>query len=79
MKLIEKYERSKRGLYSAAVGFISPEKNFDSNVVIRSILYNDDKNYVSFTVGGAITSLANAESEYDECMVKAKAMIEVLK
>ncbi len=79
MKLIEKYERSKRGLYSGAVGFISPEKNFDFNVVIRSILYNDDKNYVSFTVGGAITSLANAESEYDECMVKAKAMIEVLK
>jgi para-aminobenzoate synthetase component I len=79
MKLIEVYERSKRGLYSGAVGFISPEKNFDFNVVIRSILYNDDKNYVSFTVGGAITSLANAESEYDECMVKAKAMIEVLK
>ena len=79
MKLIEKYERTKRGLYSGAVGYISPEKNFDFNVVIRSILYNDDKNYVSFTVGGAITNLAIAESEYDECMVKAKAMIDVLK
>jgi para-aminobenzoate synthetase component I len=78
MKLIEKYERSKRELYSGAVGYISPEKNFDFNVVIRSILYNDDKNYVSFTVGGAITNLAIAESEYDECMIKAKAMIEVL-
>jgi len=79
MKLIEKYERSKRELYSGAVGYISPDKNFDFNVVIRSILYNDDKNYVSFTVGGAITNLAIAESEYDECMIKAKAMIEVLK
>jgi para-aminobenzoate synthetase component 1 len=79
MKLIEKYESSKRGLYSGAVGYISPQKDFDFNVVIRSILYNDDKKYVSFTVGGAITNLAVAESEYDECMVKAKAMNKVLK
>ena len=79
MKLIEEYEKSKRGLYSGAVGYISPDKNFDFNVVIRSILYNADKNYVSFTVGGAITSLANAETEYDECMIKAEAMFEVLK
>lgn len=79
MKLIEKYEKTKRGLYSGAVGFITPEKDFDFNVVIRSILYNELNNYVSFTVGGAITSLAKPEKEYDECLVKAKAMINVLK
>ena len=79
MTLIEEYEKSKRGIYSGAVGYISPNKNFDFNVVIRSILYNASKNYVSFTVGGAITSLANAETEYEECMIKAKAMFEVLK
>ena len=79
MQLIEQYEKTKRGLYSGAVGFITPDKNFDFNVVIRSILYNESKKYVSFTVGGAITSLAIPEQEYEECMVKAEAMIEVLK
>lgn len=78
MELIEQYEKSKRGLYSGSVGYITPEKDFDFNVVIRSILYNKLKNYVSFTVGGAITSLSDPEKEYDECMVKAQAMLNVL-
>ncbi len=77
MKLIEKYEKTKRGLYSGSVGYITPENDFDFNVVIRSILYNESKKYVSFTVGGAITSLCNPEKEYDECLVKAEAMLQV--
>ena len=78
MQLIEKYESTKRGLYSGAVGYIRPGGDFDFNVVIRSILYNQKSNYVSFMVGSAITSKANAEQEYDECLLKAKAMLEVL-
>lgn len=77
MQLIEENEKTKRGLYSGSVGFITPENDFDFNVVIRSILYNQTKNYVSFTVGGAITSLADPEREYEECMLKAEAMIKV--
>ncbi|MGQ1908157.1 aminodeoxychorismate synthase component I [Marinifilum sp. RC60d5] len=79
MKLIEKYESSKRGLFSGAVGYISPEGNFDFNVVIRSILYNAKKNYLSFMVGGAITMQSNPEKEYEECLLKAKAIMKVLK
>ncbi len=79
MQLIEENEKTKRGLYSGSVGFITPENDFDFNVVIRSILYNQTKNYVSFTVGGAITSLSDPEQEYEECMVKAEAMIKVFK
>ncbi|MCK5171257.1 MAG: anthranilate synthase component I family protein [Bacteroidales bacterium] len=78
MQLIEEYEKTKRDLYSGSVGFITPDNDFDFNVVIRSILYNQKKNYVSFTVGGAITSLADPEKEYEECMVKAEAMMRVL-
>lgn len=78
MELIEEYEVSKRGLYSGAVGYITPKGDFDFNVVIRSILYNAEKQYASFMVGGAITAQANALQEYKECMVKAKAMFEVL-
>jgi para-aminobenzoate synthetase component 1 len=78
MKLIEQYESSKRGLYSGALGYISPDGDFDFSVVIRTILYNEEKKYLSFMVGSAITDKANAEQEYEECMLKAKAMFEVL-
>ena len=78
MKIIEELEETKRGLYSGAVGYFSPENDFDFNVVIRSILYNAKENYVSFSVGSAITSQSNPEQEYEECLLKAKAMFEVL-
>lgn len=78
MKIIEQLEESKRGLYSGAVGYFTPEGDFDFNVVIRSILYNQEKQYVSFSVGSAITSLSVPEKEYEECLLKAKAMRQVL-
>tara|TARA_R110002126_G_scaffold95957_1_gene224926 strand:- start:628 stop:1530 length:903 start_codon:yes stop_codon:yes gene_type:complete len=78
MKIIEELEETKRGLYSGAVGYFTPNGDFDFNVVIRSILYNQEKKYVSFSVGSAITSLSIPESEYEECLLKAKAMREVL-
>ena len=78
MELIEKFEQTKRGLYSGAVGYISPEGDFDFNVVIRSMLYNALNKYLSFMVGGAITIGSDAELEYEECLVKAKALFEVL-
>lgn len=79
MQLIEKYESTKRGLYSGAVGYIHPDGDFDFNVVIRSILFNEKNNYLSFMVGSAITDKSIAESEYEECLLKAKAMFDVLK
>lgn len=78
MELIEKYEETKRGLYSGTVGYIGSNGNFDFNVVIRSILYNEENNYLSFIVGSAITIQSDPEKEYDECLLKAKAMLEVL-
>ena len=78
MKIIEELEESKRGLYSGAVGYFTPENDFDFNVVIRSVLYNAKENYVSFSVGSAITSQSNPEQEYEECLWKAKALFEVL-
>jgi len=78
MEIIENLEETKRGLYSGAIGYFSPEGNFDFNVVIRSILYNQENQYVSFSVGSAITSLSIPEKEYEECLLKAKAMHEVL-
>jgi para-aminobenzoate synthetase component I len=78
MKIIEKLEDTKRGLYSGAVGYFTPNGDFDFNVVIRSILYNETKEYVSYSVGGAITAKSNPLREYEECLIKAKAMQTVL-
>jgi para-aminobenzoate synthetase component 1 len=78
MQIIETLEETKRGLYSGAVGYFTPEGDFDFNVVIRSILYNAKNEYLSFSVGSAITAQAIAAQEYEECLLKAKAMFEVL-
>jgi len=78
MKVIEEVEETKRGLYSGAVGYFKPSGDFDFNVIIRSILYNKTEKYVSYSVGSAITSKSTPEKEYEECLVKAKAMKQVL-
>ncbi len=78
MQLIDAYELTARGLFSGAVGYISPEKDFDFNVVIRSILYNAHTSYLSYFAGSGITWYSDAEKEYDECLLKAGAIRKVL-
>ncbi len=78
MELIEKYERTRRGLFSGTVGYIDPEGDFDFNVVIRSLLYNKESNYLSVQVGSAITAKSDAHEEFDECTSKIEAMFQAL-
>lgn len=78
MKIMEELEETKRGIYSGAVGYFTPKNDFDFNVIIRSILYNKTNKYVSYSVGGAITAQSIPEKEYEECLLKAKAMKQVL-
>jgi para-aminobenzoate synthetase component 1 len=78
MQFMEQYERSKRGVYSGAIGYFSPDGDFDFNVVIRTLLYNATNKYLSFHTGSAITHNADAEQEYEECLLKAKAILQVL-
>ncbi len=78
MELIAQYEKTNRGAFSGSFGCINPNGDFDFNVIIRSILYNQKQKYLSFQVGGAITYAANAQQEYEECMLKASAILEVL-
>ncbi len=78
MQLIEQYEESKRGAYAGSFGYITPKGDFDFNVIIRSILYNSATKHLSFQVGGAITYESDAEKEYEECLLKASAIIKVL-
>ena len=78
MQLMDHYEKTKRGMYSGAVGYFSPQNDFDFNVIIRTIIYNQKQKYLSFQVGSAITYYADAEKEYEECLLKVKAILEVL-
>jgi para-aminobenzoate synthetase component 1 len=78
MEIIDDLENFQRGLFSGSVGYISPEGDFDFNVVIRSILYNKATQYCSVQVGGAIVYDSDPEQEYEECMTKVKAMIQAL-
>ena len=79
MELIEQYEVTKRGIFSGAVGYISPDDDFDFNVVIRSIMYNACSRYLSFQAGSGITFYSDAENEWDECLLKAEAIKMVLR
>lgn len=78
MELIDQFEDFSRGLYSGSVGYFTPEMDFDFNVVIRSILYNEANKIVTFPTGSAITINSDPEKEYEECMLKAEAMRNVL-
>ena len=79
MELIDEFEKTQRGIYSGSIGYISPSKNFDFNVVIRSIIYDSEKNKLNINVGSAITFASDPENEYEECKLKAEAMINSLK
>src|SRR5205085_10431752 len=78
MEIIELYEKTKRGIFSGALGYITPEEDFDFNVVIRSIIYNAGDKYLSIQAGSAITFNSSVENEYEECLLKIEAMKQAL-
>lgn len=78
MELIDEYEQESRGLFSGSVGYITPDGNFDFNVVIRSIFYNTSDKYLSYKVGSGITFYSEAEMEWEECLLKGESIKKVL-
>jgi para-aminobenzoate synthetase component 1 len=78
MELAEQYERTRRGIFSGALGYLSPAGDFDLNVVIRSIMYNASSGYLSFQAGSGITFYSDPEKEWEECLLKAEAIRNVL-
>ncbi|MCD6013673.1 MAG: anthranilate synthase component family protein [Flavipsychrobacter sp.] len=77
MELIDKYEHSRRELFSGTVGYITPDGDFDLNVIIRSLFYNAASRYLSYQTGGAITYDSNAEQEWEEMRLKAWALEQI--
>lgn len=79
MQIIEETEHSQRELYSGAVGYITPGGDFDFNVVIRSLLYNEHTGHLSYHTGGAITIDSIPEKEWAEVQLKAFALERIFK
>jgi len=79
MEIIEELESFKRGWFSGAFGVIEENGDFDFSVVIRSIIADLDVKKLYFGVGSAITFDAVATQEYEECSLKAQAILEVLR
>jgi para-aminobenzoate synthetase component I len=73
-QLVDKYEKSARGIYSGAAGYFDPAHNFDLNVVIRSLIVDDHAGKLSYHAGGAITWDSQPEAEYDETLLKAAVL-----
>jgi len=78
MQLCDRYESSRRGIYSGSVGYFAPNGDFDFNVIIRTILYNDTNRYLSYHTGGALTIDSDQEKEYQECLLKASGILKTL-
>jgi para-aminobenzoate synthetase component I len=79
LELIEQYEKTKRGLFSGALGYIKPDQDFDFNVVIRSLFYNRTDFYLSYFAGSGITVNSDPEKEYEECLLKVKSFEGIIK
>jgi len=79
LELIDQYEVAARGLFSGSVGYIKPNGDFDFNVVIRSLFYDEAQYRLSFFAGSGITYLSDPENEYEECLLKTEAIRRVLK
>lgn len=78
MQLIDAYEPVGRGLFSGSIGYINPAKDFDFNVIIRSVFYNRLKRYLSYYTGSGITFYSSPEKEWEECLLKGTAIKKVL-
>jgi len=76
MKTIEELEECRRGIYSGAIGYLSPDGDFDFNVVIRTAIINQEDLF--YSVGGAITSDSDPQKEWQETLVKARALLDTI-
>ena len=76
MQIIEELEPQPRGLYSGAIGWISPNSAAELNITIRTLI--DDGSECSFGVGGAIVADSDPLAEYQETLVKAAALLDTL-
>ncbi|MEQ9188771.1 MAG: anthranilate synthase component I family protein [Cryomorphaceae bacterium] len=78
MQILDELEHSRRGVYSGTVGFFKPNGDGDFNVIIRSLVVNKKDKLLSCHAGGGITALSDPEAEYEESLVKARPIFDLV-
>jgi para-aminobenzoate synthetase len=73
MRIIRALERSPRGVYSGGLGFLSIDGSCDLNIIIRTAIATP--NSVTLGAGGAIVALSDSDDEYEEMLLKARALV----
>jgi para-aminobenzoate synthetase component 1 len=76
MQIIDELEPVRRGPYCGAIGYLSADGTIELNVAIRTIILKDGLAHIP--VGGGIVADSHPAAEYEETLVKAKAMFEAL-
>jgi para-aminobenzoate synthetase component 1 len=74
MSLIARYEHAPRGRFSGSIGYVTPDGDFDFNVVIRSLFYDERDGRLWYSTGGAITWASDPEAEWQETLLKGAAI-----
>jgi len=77
MKLIEKYEKTSRGFYGGAIGFMDFEGNFNHAIMIRTFLSKDHQ--LHWQAGAGLVSKSDPEKELQEVYNKLGALTNALK
>ncbi len=77
MEIIDELEPTQRGAYCGSIGFVGFNGNMDTSIVIRTVVVKGGTAY--FQVGGAIVADSDPESEYQETLDKARAIVLALK
>jgi para-aminobenzoate synthetase component 1 len=76
MEVIDELEPVRRSIYTGAIGYVSADGDLDFNVAIRTLLV--DRERVTFGVGGAVTARSDPDAEYEETLVKGRALARAL-
>ena len=77
MQIIEQLEPHRRSVYCGAIGYVGHDGNMDSNIAIRTLIYSRDE--IRFWAGGGIVADSTASAEFQETLVKATGMLELLR
>ena len=74
MQIIQKLENTPRRIYTGCIGFISPQRQAQFNVAIRTVLIDKENSQAEYGVGGGIVWDSVSSDEYQECQIKAQVL-----